>query len=85
MSNKNVKKGLVFFSEKTAPQSKKRSIFWFIYFLICALAQVWPLYLIANRTDPYVFGMPFSMFWVALWIAIIFIGTLSKYRQEYRR
>ncbi|RKD32495.1 hypothetical protein BET03_11085 [Thermohalobacter berrensis] len=66
-------------------KTKKRSIFWFFYFLICALATIWPIYLIANRIKPFVLGMPFSMFWVALWIVIIFIGTLTKYNQEYRR
>ncbi|AZR74860.1 hypothetical protein BBF96_07580 [Anoxybacter fermentans] len=60
-------------------------MFWFCYFLICLLAQIWPIYLIGNRLYPFVLGMPFSMFWVVLWIVIIFIGLLIKFNQEYRR
>jgi len=84
-SGGKVKNGLVLFRKDTDKATKNRSIFWFFYFLICALAQLWPIYLLANRVKPLVLGMPFSMFWVALWICIIFIGTYVKYNQEYRR
>lgn len=82
--NERVKGGLVIFRENMDKTSKRRSVFWFVYFLVCSLAQVWPIYLLANRVKPMIFGMPFSMFWVALWIVITFIGTLTKYNQEYR-
>jgi len=80
-----VPNGLVIFRKDTDITTKHRSIFWFVYFLICALAQIWPIYLIANRIKPLILGMPFSMFWVALWICIIFAGALTKFNQEYRR
>ncbi len=78
-------KGLVFFKHDLDDESKKRGVFWFVYFVICALATIWPLYLIANRIYPMILGMPFSMIWVAAWIIIVFIGTMSKFKQEYRR
>lgn len=81
---KVTKRGLSFFSKDIDNTRKKRSIFWFCYFLICGLAQIWPIYLIANRVKPLVLGMPFSMFWIGLWIVIVFIGTMTKYNQEYR-
>ncbi len=75
---------LKLFSEEEKDQNKKRTIFWFIFFLITFIAQVWPGYLIANRVYPLVLGMPFSMFWIALWIIILFIGLLIKFNQEHK-
>lgn len=54
---------------------------WFIGFaLVVFLMQVFPLYAIANHARPIVLGMPFSMFWVVLWIFIQFVGLLVFYR-----
>ena len=78
--------GMTVAKDKGGIMKRKFSeIFWFFFFLIAFLAQVWPLYLIANRVYPLVLGMPFSMFWIALWIVIIFIGLIAKYNQEYSR
>ncbi|MTI47646.1 hypothetical protein [Sporosalibacterium faouarense] len=83
MNSNKVKTGLVFFRKDIDSKVKKRSIFWFVYFTICGLAQIWPIYLLANRVKPMILGMPLSMFWVVMWIVIIFIGTITKYNQEY--
>ncbi len=40
------------------------------YFLLFAAAVTWPLYVPFNRIEPYVLGLPFSMVWVALWVAV---------------
>lgn len=54
---------------------------WFVVFAVVVfLMQVFPLYAIGNRVEPIVLGMPFSMFWIALWIFIQFIGLLIFYQ-----
>lgn len=82
-SERKINNGLVFFRKDTDEKIKKRSIFWFFYFLVCTLATVWPIYPIANRVYPLVLGMPLSMFWIVLWICITFIGAFAKFKQEY--
>ncbi|MDW7669841.1 MAG: hypothetical protein SCJ93_13540 [Bacillota bacterium] len=80
---KELPKGLYIFNKDTDEKEKKRSIFWFWYFVICILATMWPIYIIANRIYPMILGMPFSMFWVAFWIGLLFVGTMTKFKQEY--
>ncbi len=82
---KDIKHGQISLPSRPATAGEKNGVFWFCYFLVCLLAQVWPVYLIGNRIKPYLLGMPFSMFWIGLWIVIIFIGLVIKYNQEYRR
>ncbi|MEX0974493.1 MAG: hypothetical protein WD024_03945 [Bacillota bacterium] len=52
--------------------------------VICMLALVFPLYSVANRADPFVLGLPFSMFWIVLVIAVEFVGFIAAYRWEYK-
>lgn len=42
------------------------------HFVLAALPFVGMLVLIpwANRTDPFVLGLPFLLFWVVLWVAL---------------
>ena len=37
-----------------------------------------------NRV-PYVFGMPFSMFWVVFWIGVEFFGVIGFFLYEHGR
>ena len=40
---------------------------------IVALAfSIWPLYPLVGGVEPRVFGMPFSMFWLAVLVAAVF-------------
>lgn len=39
-------------------------------FTLYTLALTWPGALLFNRVRPFVLGMPFSMFWVALWVVL---------------
>jgi hypothetical protein len=48
--------------------------------LIPFLMLVFPFFEIANRATPIVFGLPFSFFWVILWILITFIALVVLYR-----
>lgn len=58
--------------------------FVFVLGLVCLLMMIFPLYAIANRADPFVMGLPFSMLWVVLWILVEFVGFIAAYNWEYR-
>jgi hypothetical protein len=50
--------------------------------IIPFLMLVFPLYGIANRATPIVMGVPFSFFWVVLWIIIVFIAITVLYFKD---
>lgn len=52
--------------------------------IVCMLMMVFPLYSIANVAEPFVLGLPFSMFWIVLWIVIEFAGFIAVYNWEYK-
>ena len=43
------------------------------FFLLFVLAVTWPGMLPFNRIHPRVLGLPFSMFWIALWVFTSFL------------
>ena len=46
----------------------------FVLFIIAiALVMIFPIYGLGNRVEPYVLGVPFSMFWVIFWIIDVFV------------
>ncbi len=45
-----------------------RLVFW-IFLVLYTVALTWPGMLPFDRIHPFVLGLPFSMFWVALWVA----------------
>lgn len=56
-----------------------------IYFIAILLGTVWPIYLIGNRVEPYVLGIPFSMFWIVLVLIASLGGLVHLYMFERRR
>ena len=58
----------------------------FVCFIIAiALIMIFPIYGLGNRVEPYVFGMPFSMFWVVFWISVEFFGVIGFFLYEHGR
>ena len=55
-----------------------------LFFLLFALAVTWPGMLPFNRIEPLVLGLPFSMAWIALWVALSFVVLLMLDRVEER-
>jgi len=47
------------------------------YFLLCALALVWPGYQLGNRVEPYVLGLPMSFAWNLGWVVLTFVVLAS--------
>jgi len=77
--------GLSLFRKGASKREKQFQVGWTLFFVFVFLLQVWPLYIIGNRTYPLVLGMPFSMFWVVLCIIINFAGLLVMYNSETKR
>ena len=41
---------------------------------------IFPIFEIANRAEPIILGLPFSFFWVIIWVLIVFIALLILYK-----
>ena len=55
-----------------------------LFFLLFVLAVTWPGMLPFNRIHPMVLGLPFSMFWIGLWVFCSFLVLLVVDRVEGR-
>jgi len=73
--------GLTFFRSGTKPGVKTRSVIFFIIFCIIIFVQAF-YWLFANSAEPYVMGMPFGMFFIALFIGIEFVMLVILYFLE---
>ncbi|GAU75927.1 hypothetical protein [Fusibacter sp. 3D3] len=78
--------GLYIFRPEISEKERKRGVFWAIYFLLCGLATIWPMYkLIGNRIYPMIGGLPFSFFWIVFVVVMIFVGVYTLYAQQYNK
>ena len=60
---------------------KAKSIFYFILWLLCFSLVNWPVGMIGQRLDPFIFGMPFSLFYFwAAYTLLIAVGLLIAWR-----
>ena len=64
-----------------APRDATRGVV--IFTVILALVMIFPIFAIGNRVEPFVLGLPFSLFWAVFWIAFEFVGLVAFYRYEY--
>jgi hypothetical protein len=55
-----------------------------VFFVLFVLAVTWPGMIPFNRIHPLVLGLPFSMFWIALWVFCSFLVLLLVDRVEGR-
>ena len=55
------------------------------FFLAYAIALTWPGILPFNRIRPFVLGLPFSFFWVTLWVVLGFFVFIAVDRAESTR
>ena len=55
----------------------------FVCFMVAiALVMIFPIYGFGNQVEPYVLGMPFSLFWVVFWIAVEFFAVIAFFLHE---
>lgn len=47
--------------------------------VLAFLPTIFPVFAVANRVEPFVFGLPFSFFWVVTWILVVFALLVVMY------
>ena len=52
--------------------------------LLALLASIWPGYLLGDRIEPYILGLPFSMVWLTACIVLVFAALLLTFRADMR-
>ncbi len=55
----------------------RRSRAFVVFFLVVFLAMIWPVYPLFNRISPFVFGIPFSLFYQMILVAAAFLGLFT--------
>jgi|TARA_B110000263_G_C14889280_1_gene320996 hypothetical protein len=57
-----------------------------VYFIAMLIAVTWPGLVPFSRIRPFVLGLPFSLAWIALWIAgsVLVIYLLDQVEQQHR-
>ena len=73
--------GLTFFKPGTPARVKARSTIFFIILFVIIFIQAF-YWLFANSATPHVMGMPFGMFFIALFIGIEFAALIILYFLE---
>lgn len=50
--------------------------------LIALAASIWPGYLLGDRIEPYLLGLPFALVWLVASIVVVFIALLLTFRAD---
>ena len=61
---------------KSTNKPTRNSRIFVLFFAAVFLATLWPIYPIFNSIFPFVLGMPFSLFYQMVLVAITFFGLL---------
>ncbi len=56
-----------------------------VFFIVYVLALTFPGYALFNHIRPLVLGLPFSFFWVVLWVALGWAMLALLHHSERRR
>ena len=75
--------GLVFFTDRASPSTRRRRITFMIIVLVAGLAVVAPVYPLFSGIRPLILGLPLSFAWVILWLAIVFAALVWTYRSDH--
>jgi membrane protein DedA with SNARE-associated domain len=53
--------------------------------ILALLASIWPGYLLGDRIEPYLLGLPFSLVWLVVSIVAVFIALLLTFRADMQK
>jgi hypothetical protein len=70
-------------TEITRESTRDASKAFAVFTAIMVLVMIFPIYGLANRVEPMVLGMPFSLFWIVAWIGVEFVGLLCFIAYEF--
>jgi len=76
-------RGLVFFTDRASPSTRRRRITFVTIVLVAALAVVAPVYPLFSGIRPLILGLPLSFAWVILWLAVVFAALVWTYRSDH--
>lgn len=75
-------RGLVLFPPGTPPGKKRRRLAFVAVYLAVTAMLVWPVYPVFSSVFPLILGLPLSLAWVILALAIGFAALLALYLTE---
>lgn len=84
MGDRSSSLGLDLFSDRTPPDARRRYVLHALAYAAILLSLLWPAITLFNRVEPFVLGMPFVLFWIALSLVLVLANTAALYRYEYR-
>jgi hypothetical protein len=70
-------------TEITRESTRDASKAFAVFTAFMVLVMIFPIYGLANRVEPMVLGLPFSLFWIVAWIAVEFVGLLCFIAYEF--
>ena len=74
--------GLLLFRPGTDPAKRRRRLIFLAIYLVVAALLVWPVFPMFSGIQPLILGLPLSLAWVLLALAVIFVALLWIYRAE---
>ncbi len=77
-------KGLLIFRPGTDPARRRRRLVFLAVYLAAAAFVVWPIYPLFAGIRPLVLGLPLSLAWVVLALAVMFVALVWLYRGDDR-
>jgi hypothetical protein len=75
---------LVLFPPGSDPGRRRRRTVFVAVYAVAALMVTWPLYSAFSGTFPLILGLPLSLAWIVLALAVIFLALLWLYRADLR-
>ncbi len=72
-------RGLVLFPPGTDPRRKRRRLLFAAVYLLVTAALVWPVYPLFSGIRPLILGLPLSLSWIVLVLAVGFAALLALY------
>ena len=83
MSEPNaVPKGLVLFPPNTPPARRRQRLVFVAIVIVAALALIWPVYSLFSGIFPLILGLPLSLAWIVLWLAVVLAALVWLFRSE---
>jgi len=74
--------GLVLFPPGTSPAKKRRRLIFVAVYLAIVAMVVWPVYPVFSGVFPLILGLPLSLAWVVLALALCFAALAALYLTE---
>jgi hypothetical protein len=78
----SIPRGLVFFPPDTPPGRRRRRLAFIAILVAAMLALLWPIYPLFAGVFPLILGLPLSLAWPVLWLAVVFAALVWLYRSE---